>query len=139
MNRCPRATWPTPTGCRFCPIIVQEQIPKQVELRVTVVGRRIFAAEIHSQESNRSRLDWRRYNIDATLYGVHELPSEVAARCLAMMDRLGLTFGAFDLILTQRANMCSWRSTRSASGCGSRTSTGLPISQAVCDLLLEGA
>jgi hypothetical protein len=30
---------------RFCPVIAQQYVPKRLELRVTVVGRRVFAAE----------------------------------------------------------------------------------------------
>ncbi|MER5620255.1 MvdC/MvdD family ATP grasp protein [Streptosporangium sp. NPDC002544] len=123
---------------RFCPIIVQEQIPKRVELRVTVVGRQIFAVEIHSQASNRSRLDWRRYNLDVTPHRVHRLPDEVAARCLSMMKRLGLLFGAFDLILTPEGEYVFLEINPLGQWLWIEDLTGLPISQAVCDLLLEG-
>src|SRR5207237_1495301 len=47
---------------RFCPMIFQAYVPKRLELRVTVVGERVFVAEIHSQESNHTRHAWRRYD-----------------------------------------------------------------------------
>src|SRR4051794_18396720 len=46
---------------RYCPTIFQEYVPKLFELRITVVGGQVFAAEIHSQQSERSRDDWRRH------------------------------------------------------------------------------
>jgi glutathione synthase/RimK-type ligase-like ATP-grasp enzyme len=54
---------------RLCPVIIQPYIAKELELRVTVVGDRVFAAEIHSQQSNRARLDWRRYDMRMTPHG----------------------------------------------------------------------
>src|SRR5208283_3929701 len=35
----------------YAPLIIQEYVPKQLELRITVVGSSVFAAEIHSQAS----------------------------------------------------------------------------------------
>ena len=39
-------------------MIFQAYVPKRVELRVTVVGQRLFPVEIHSQASNHTRYDW---------------------------------------------------------------------------------
>ncbi|GAA2870400.1 hypothetical protein GCM10010517_30610 [Streptosporangium fragile] len=124
---------------RFCPVIVQEQIPKRVELRVTVVGRQIFAAEIHSQVSNRARLDWRRYDTHVTPHRIHRLPDEVAARCLALTDRLGLRYGAMDLIVTPDGRYVFLEINPNGQWLWIEHLTGLPISEAVRDILLEGA
>ncbi|WP_424532951.1 MvdC/MvdD family ATP grasp protein [Sphaerisporangium viridialbum] len=126
-------------GLRFCPVIVQERVPKRVELRVTIVGRRIFAAEIHSQVSNRSSLDWRRYDTKVTPYRPHHLSGEVAARCLALMDRLGLRYGAIDLILTPDGRHVFLEINPNAQWLWVQNLTGLPISEAIRDFLLEGA
>ncbi|WP_433375773.1 MvdC/MvdD family ATP grasp protein [Streptosporangium sp. CA-115845] len=124
---------------RFCPVIVQEQIPKRVELRVTVVGRQIFAAEIHSQVANRARFDWRRYDTHVTPHLIHHLPDEVAARCLVLMDRLGLRYGAMDLIVTPDGRYVFLEINPNGQWLWIERLTGLPISEAICDLLLEGA
>ncbi|WP_084463627.1 MvdC/MvdD family ATP grasp protein [Microtetraspora fusca] len=124
---------------RFCPVIAQAYVPKRLELRVTVVGRRVFAAEIHSQNSNRSSVDWRRYDFGATPYAVHRLPEEIADLCLAMTDRLGLVFGAFDLVLTPDGRYVFLEINPNGQWLWIEERTGLPISEALCDLLLEGA
>ncbi|MBB2910486.1 hypothetical protein FHS43_001749 [Streptosporangium becharense] len=126
-------------GLRFCPVIVQELVPKRVELRVTVVGRRIFAAEIHSQEANRTGLDWRCYDTGVTPHRPHELSPDVAARCLALTDRLGLAYGAIDLILTPDGRHVFLEINPNGQWLWIESLTGLPISEAVCDYLLEGA
>ncbi|GAA3140819.1 hypothetical protein GCM10010466_34820 [Planomonospora alba] len=123
---------------RFCPVIAQRYVPKRLELRVTVVGRRVFAAEIHSQESNRSKVDWRWYDTRVTPYGVHRLPDEVAGRCLAMTERLGLSYGAVDLVLTPDGRYVFLEINPNGQWLWVEELTGLPISEAVCDLLLEG-
>ncbi|OPG09439.1 MvdC/MvdD family ATP grasp protein [Microbispora sp. GKU 823] len=125
-------------GLRFCPVIVQERIPKRVELRITIVGRRIFAAEIHSQVANRSALDWRRYDTQVTPYREHRLPDEVAARCLALMDRLDLAYGAIDVILTPDGRHVFLEINPNAQWLWIENMTGQPISQAICDYLYEG-
>ena len=45
---------------RATPHLFQEWLPKRFDLRVVVIGRQVFAAEIHSQHSERARLDFRR-------------------------------------------------------------------------------
>ncbi|GAB1821029.1 MvdC/MvdD family ATP grasp protein [Herbidospora sp. RD11066] len=123
---------------RLSPVIAQECVPKRLELRVTVVGRRVFAAEIHSQRSNRSRDDWRRYDLASTPHAVHDLPEEIAKRCLALTGRLGLGYGAIDLILTPDGRYVFLEINPNGQWLWIEELTGLPIGAAVCDLLLEG-
>jgi glutathione synthase/RimK-type ligase-like ATP-grasp enzyme len=42
------------------PCLFQEYVPKEVELRITLVGRHVLAVEIDSQRSTGTRDDWRR-------------------------------------------------------------------------------
>ncbi|WP_433428574.1 MvdC/MvdD family ATP grasp protein [Nonomuraea sp. CA-141351] len=123
---------------RFAPVIVQEYVAKRVELRVTVVGRTVFAAEIHSQENNHARHDWRRYDLAATRHAVHDLPPDVAARCVELVVRLGLTYGAIDLILTPDDRYVFLEINPSGQWLWIENATGLPISAAICDLLMHG-
>lgn len=123
---------------RFAPVIAQEYVPKRVELRVTVVGRAVFAAEIHSQESNHARLDWRRYDLSTTRHQAHRLPGEVARRCVELVERLGLCYGAIDLILTPDGRYVFLEVNPSGQWLWIEKATGLPIGEALCDLLLYG-
>lgn len=84
---------------RLVPCLFQEYIPKQVELRVTVIGEEIFAAEIHSQENEKTQVDWRHYEVDIP-YRKATLPAEIAERCLRLVKSYQLNFSAMDLILT---------------------------------------
>jgi glutathione synthase/RimK-type ligase-like ATP-grasp enzyme len=84
---------------RLVPCMFQEYIPKQVELRVTVIGDDIFAAEIDSQVDERTSVDWRRFDVEIP-YREATLPAEVAERCLELVRSYQLNFSAMDLILT---------------------------------------
>jgi glutathione synthase/RimK-type ligase-like ATP-grasp enzyme len=82
---------------RHSPVCFQEAVPKKSELRVTVVGRRVHAVRIHSQASERTRVDWRRYG-PALDYSRAELPGALERKCVALARTLGLDYGGIDLI-----------------------------------------
>jgi glutathione synthase/RimK-type ligase-like ATP-grasp enzyme len=81
------------------PCFFQHYVPKQHELRVTVIGESVFAARIHSQDDPRTATDWRDMSADIR-YEAETLQPEVARRCLDFVHSYGLTFGAVDLVVT---------------------------------------
>jgi glutathione synthase/RimK-type ligase-like ATP-grasp enzyme len=85
---------------KLAPGLFQRYIPKLVELRVTVVGRQVFAATLNSQQVLGAEIDWRRVELDDLHYEPYELPSNVEEQCVALVENLGLKFGAIDLIVT---------------------------------------
>lgn len=120
------------------PGIFQPYVEKDVELRVVVVGRRLFACAIHSQESARSREDWRRYDLANTPYEPYELPADVAAKILALMGRLGLVFGSVDLILTPAGDYVFLEVNPNGQFDFVARLAGLPIYEELAELLLTG-
>jgi glutathione synthase/RimK-type ligase-like ATP-grasp enzyme len=87
-------------SARWSPAIYQALVPKHFDLRVTIVGRKIFAAAIDSQSDPAASLDWRQTNNQQLPHHRVTIPDEIAVKLLSMMDSLRLTFGAFDMILT---------------------------------------
>ena len=77
------------------PCIIQEKILKDYEVRVTVVGQKVFSAKISSQENDATKIDWRR---EKTPFTVYQLPSEIENKCIKLLQRLNISFGAIDLI-----------------------------------------
>jgi len=124
---------------RLCPMIFQAYVPKRVELRITVVGREVFAAEIHSQHSNHTRVDWRRYDRYETPYFPHELPHHLQQLCIRLVERLGLSYGAIDMVLTPEGRYVFLEINPNGQYLWIEKMTGLPISDAICDLLMSGA
>ena len=134
-----RADVSAASAVRFCPVIFQSYVPKRVELRVTIVGQEVFAAEIHSQQTNHTRHDWRRYDYFQTPYLPHELPPDVARRCVKLVARLGLCYGAIDLVLTPDGRYVFLEINPNGQYLWVEQETGLPISDAICNLLMSGA
>lgn len=81
---------------RAFPATVQEAILPKVDIRVTVIGDSIFAASITRDDWGIAG-DWRADKTDLR-YARHSLPSSIEELCLRLMQRLGLRFGAIDLV-----------------------------------------
>ncbi len=123
-------------GLDLCPMTFQDRIEKALELRVTVVGRRLFAASIDSQSSPRARHDWRRDGAAMVAdWRPYELPAEVAARTLALLDRLDLTYGACDFIVTPDGRHVFLEVNPSGEFMWLVRHAGLPIDEALADVL----
>lgn len=80
------------------PCLFQEYVPKQLELRVTVIGDEVFAAEIHSQQDQSAAIDWRLGS--QVRHARATLPDDLAQRCLRFVRSYGLSYSALDFILT---------------------------------------
>jgi glutathione synthase/RimK-type ligase-like ATP-grasp enzyme len=83
---------------QLAPVIFQELVPAEVDLRVTIVGEEVFAAAIHSQELPYP-LDFRLF-LD-TGRGVPMrpavLPDEVTESLQRLLKAAGLRYGAVDM------------------------------------------
>lgn len=79
------------------PTIVQEQLRPKTDIRVTVVGDRVWAAAITDSDGAIDG-DWRLRN-DQAVYAEHALPDAVSRRCVKLTRHLNLSFAAIDLAL----------------------------------------
>jgi hypothetical protein len=84
---------------RAVPGIFQARVDKAFELRVTAIGDELVAVKILSQELASSSLDWRAATVEVPMEPF-ELPPPIAAGCREVLARLGIVYGAFDLIVT---------------------------------------
>lgn len=85
----------------FSPMTFQEHLDKALELRVTVIGERVFAAAVDSQVLAHARNDWRRES--QRLRGAWEpyaLPEAASEGLLRLARGIGLTYGAADIVVT---------------------------------------
>ena len=80
------------------PCFFQQYVPKRYEIRATVIGERLFAAKIHSQDDVRTQVDFRNYDAPVR-YEATQLPEEIEQRCLDYVHSYGLKYGAIDLIV----------------------------------------
>lgn len=85
---------------RYCPMVFQEKIPKQLELRVIFVRGQVFIGALDASIYEESTVDWRKPSVKVGSWQNHELPDEIVGKIQALMAEFGLLFGALDLILT---------------------------------------
>jgi glutathione synthase/RimK-type ligase-like ATP-grasp enzyme len=124
---------------RHAPVIFQAYVPKSIELRVTVVHEQALAASIASQDGRLTRHDWRHYDDHRVRYSRFDLPRDVKRMCISLVRRLGLGFGAIDLILTPDGEFVFLEINPNGQWGFVEMATGLPIGEAIADALTEGS
>ena len=120
------------------PVIVQEEVGKTADIRVTVIDGTVFATSIDSQADEAAEVDWRRGGIESMGHAVHELPSRIADRCVSLVAGLGLRFGAIDLV--QDRDGAYWFLEINPNGQWGwiQARTGQPIAAAIAAALVGG-
>lgn len=85
---------------RWSPAIYQRLVEKRCDVRVTIVGRELFVAEIDSQTDECAAVDWRRTQNPDLPHRRAALPTPLTDTLRRYMGTLGLEFGAVDLVRT---------------------------------------
>lgn len=114
------------------PCIFQEQIKKEYELRVTVVGEKVFAAAVDSQQDDETQIDWRRKRLK---FRAVTIPDELTSKCVRLVKNLNLQFGAIDLIKTPDGGYYFLEINPNGQWVWIETDTGLEISEALITIL----
>lgn len=124
-------------GLSLCPMIFQEAVQKALELRITVVGHRVFVAAIDSSVSDLGAADWRKdQSLMRAFRPYEDCPDAMLDRLLVMLNRLGLNFATIDMIVTPDGRHVFLEFNTISRFDFVEQATGLPISAAIADLLL---
>lgn len=84
------------------PNIFQEYVDKKLEVRLTVMGKSLFAATIDSQKHEKSTLDFRRIGDWSELGCLPiNIPENVATAVAAFQHSCNLNFGTMDFIVNE--------------------------------------
>lgn len=119
----------------LAPFISQTKIKKQYDVRVTVVGSQLFATAIMSQEHEETTVDWRQGSRPDLKHERIDLPREVKEKCLALMKRLNLRYGAIDLVCDQQGKLWFLEVNPNGQWAWIENLTGYPIAAAIVDEL----
>lgn len=114
----------------------QERMPKAFEIRATVIGNKVFAVRIDSQAHEETKLDWRRSQ-HLLSYSPYELPDDIIDLLVAMNHRLGLFYGAYDLIVTPSEQYVFLEVNPLGQWLWLENATGIQISQTLAEFLLR--
>lgn len=132
-------TWTEPVdpaeldeSVKVVPHLFQSRVDKAADVRVVVVGGRVFAVRIDSE-----LLDWRR-DYGALTYRVIDLPTQTAEGLVRFLRHFGLASGSFDLALGRDGTL-HWLELNPNGQWGwLEDAAGLPLAAAFADLLAQG-
>lgn len=124
----------TPSAWRSAPATVQAALTDKLDIRVTMVGDRLFATSI-TVNGKGVPGDWRceKRNVRFTAY---ELPVEIARLCQSLMGALDLAFGGIDLAL-QGNQYFFLEVNPTGEWAWLVDGAGLPIDKAIAELLCQ--
>lgn len=128
------------SNLELAPCFFQEAVGNIVaDIRVNVVGDKVFATAITNpglQTDLRTR-DWRVGHQTGTLaYAIHDLPPDIAQRCVQYIRAFGLQFGALDLIIDTAGTYWFLENNPNGQWAFIEEETNQPIGKAIADLLL---
>ncbi|MER6250721.1 ATP-grasp ribosomal peptide maturase [Streptomyces sp. NPDC001584] len=109
--------------------LFQHRVQKSADVRVTVIGDRVFAVRIDSD-----LLDWRT-DYGRLTYSVVQPPPQVTAALFRYLSLFGLVFGAFDFAVDQAGTWWFLECNPSGQWAWLEPETGLPMVSAMADLL----
>lgn len=94
------------SAIRVCPAIYQAVVDKVCDLRVTVIGRRIFTARILRHDGV-APLDWRPASLlpGELVMDVYTLDEATQASIIKLMDMLDLRYGCIDLAVDHNGHL----------------------------------
>jgi len=118
------------------PCLFQQYIEKKYELRVHVIGTQVLTCRIDSQANERTKVDWRNYDIANTPHTPFELDPEVQKCCIQVVSMLGLQMGIIDLIVTPDGRVVFLECNAQGSWHWIQQLTGLKITEAVVQQLI---
>lgn len=119
----------------LCPTYLQEAIPKDHELRVTIIGEQLFCCRIDSQSVAGAEQDWRAVDTAKLPHSMVELRADIAHALRRYLAECGLRFGAFDLIVTPDEEHVFLELNPNGQWYWIELATGAPMAAAMADLL----
>ncbi|MGB6295843.1 MAG: MvdD family ATP-grasp ribosomal peptide maturase [Rivularia sp. (in: cyanobacteria)] len=124
-------------GLHLCPMTFQEEVPKALELRTTIVGKQVFTAAVDSQAVKNATYDWRREGIALlNAWQPYNLPQDIEKKLLQLMAYFRLNYGAIDIILTPDNRYVFLEINPVGEFFWLENNPGLPISNAIATTLL---
>jgi hypothetical protein len=123
---------------KYSPTFFQEYIPKEFELRITMIGNEIFPVAIYSQEDPLTIDDWRKDQSGKLRYSEYNLPSDVENHCRQLLEVFDLQFGAIDMIVTPKGEHYFLEINPNGQWAWIEEITSLPLAEALVNLLVSG-
>ena len=123
-------------GLKFAPMTFQEKVPRHLELRATVVGKRVFTASIAGELLEPGTVDWRRDGAALMAqWKPYALPRAAERSLLRLTKWFGLNYAAADFIVTPEGRHVFLELNAGGEFFWLQRSPGLPIAEALAEVL----
>ena len=119
------------------PIVLQAYVDKQYEVRYTVVGDDHHVCRIESQNSERTKIDWRRYDIPNTPHYPFSPPESIKEKVKTLMKKFGVHYGALDFIVSPSGDWYFLEINTMGQWLWIEDLTGLKISDSIVNFLVR--
>ena len=120
---------------KYAPVIFQQCIHADIDLRITVIGNKVFPAAIHSQATS-YKVDYRM-NYHEAVIEPHKLPPSIEEKLLLLMKKLGLVYGAIDMRRNEKGEYIFLEINTAGQWLFMEDPTGMPITETLADKLIE--
>ncbi|KAB0497179.1 RimK-like protein [Pseudomonas lini] len=84
----------------LAPVTCQSIITPKIDLRVTVIGNKLWCDEIRMSGDGIDG-DWRLIKKDELVFRSFSLPTDIEKKCFLLVKNLGLRYGAIDLAFSE--------------------------------------
>lgn len=123
----------------LAPSIFQQVLAPKIDYRVTVIRDQVITVRIAPKDDSQGEvaLDWRTREANVK-FEAFDIPKPIEQLCRDFVTRAGLLFGAIDLV--EYAGRFFFLEINPNGEWGWLEKTvGVPISSALCDVLMNGA
>jgi glutathione synthase/RimK-type ligase-like ATP-grasp enzyme len=83
----------------MAPTIFQEKIDKEYEIRITVVGNKIYSMRVDAID----KIDWRKVQ-DPKIFSEIKIPKDLENKIIAFQKIFNLSYGSYDFIVDRNGN-----------------------------------
>jgi glutathione synthase/RimK-type ligase-like ATP-grasp enzyme len=118
------------------PTQLQEYIEKAFELRITIIGQKVFAIKIDSQAHEETKIDWRLHT-RINPHSIFELPSKIEKFCIDFLKEQKLLYGAMDFIVTPNNEYVFLENNPFGQYLWLEIETKIPLTEEICNLLIS--
>jgi hypothetical protein len=126
-----------PESVRPAPVLLQRRVAKVADVRVTAIGDSLFAVRIVTPAG--APIDFRKTDGEDCRFDVLELDHDIATRVRSYLAAFGLRFGAFDFAEDPDGTLWFLECNPAGQWGWLEPPTGLDITGALVDLLLDPA
>ncbi|WP_088186372.1 MvdC/MvdD family ATP grasp protein [Desulfosporosinus sp. FKA] len=118
------------------PMILQKRIDKEYDIRINVIGDKVFATAILSQEYPISQLDWRVWDVCEKFDLKHKpikLPVDIEKKCITINEHFHLGFSAIDMALSKTGEYIFLELNPNGQWAWIEENTGYPLRDTIID------